>query len=351
MRKYVSEVNESIRDARRQLVGYLLEKDKVWFENSSERHQEKNVSPRRKKQDWAIKTRKRETQLSRAAKPRKGHSDRGIFGAAAKGYNDINALNSSRETLLHVAATNGHLAIMEYLISKGAKPDVKDKKGRTPLHRAAEKGHGDAVKVLLRCGASMYSLDKEGKMPLHVAAQNSHGHILKVLLREEARSYRNQHNFLHRAALKDDSSLVKMLLKSGASIDGKDGRGQTALSYALSRGFENTAKVLLEAGARVDSSMAERAFNSNHPSIFKMLLGYSKDLPSDLMESTLFKAVQKNLHSVVAALADRGTDVNAYNEMQYTPLLLACETGVFVVVARGRRAPVLQGIQTSLWRL
>uniref|UniRef100_A0A8B9EK31 Uncharacterized protein n=1 Tax=Anser cygnoides TaxID=8845 RepID=A0A8B9EK31_ANSCY len=152
------------------------------------------------------------------AKPRKGHSDRGIFGAAAKGClselektlkdNDINALNSSRETLLHVAATNGHLAIMEYLISKGAKPDVKDKKGRTPLHRAAEKGHGDAVKVLLRCGASMYSLDKEGKMPLHVAAQNSHGHILK----------------------------------SGASIDGKDGRGQTALSYALSRGIKSVIK-------------------------------------------------------------------------------------------------------------
>uniref|UniRef100_A0A8B9CZ62 Uncharacterized protein n=1 Tax=Anser brachyrhynchus TaxID=132585 RepID=A0A8B9CZ62_9AVES len=142
--------------------------------------------------------------------------------------------------------------------------DSKDKKGRTPLHRAAEKGHGDAVKVLLRCGASMYSLDKEGKMPLHVAAQNSHGHILKVLLREEARSYRNQHNFLHRAALKDDSSLVKMLLKSGASIDGKDGRGQTALSYALSRGFENTAKVLLEAGARVDSSMAERLVTPLH---------------------------------------------------------------------------------------
>lgn len=337
MRKYVSEVNDSIRDARRQLVGYLLEKDKVWFENRSERHKEKKETPRRKKQDWAIKTRKKETHLSRAAKPRKGRSDRGIFGAVAKGClseiektlkdNDINALNSSRETLLHVAAANGHLAVMEYLISRGAKPDVKDKKGRTPLHRAAEKGHGDAVKVLLRCGASMYSLDTEGKMPLHVAAQNSHGHVLMVLLREEARSYRNQHNFLHRAALKDESSLVERLLKSGASVDGKDERGQTALSYALSQGFENTAKVLLEAGARVDSSMAERAFNSNNPSIFKVLLEYSKDLPSDLMESALFKAVQKNLHDIVAVLADRGTDVNAYNEMQYTPLLLACETG------------------------
>uniref|UniRef100_A0A663FJV8 CARD domain-containing protein n=1 Tax=Aquila chrysaetos chrysaetos TaxID=223781 RepID=A0A663FJV8_AQUCH len=93
--------------------------------------------------------------------------------------------------------------------------DVKDKKGRTPLHGAAEKGHGDAVKMLLK---------------------------------EEARSYRNQRNFLHMAALKDESSLAKI-------------------------------------------------------------------------------AVQENLHGIVAALIDRGTDINAYNEMQYTPLLLACETG------------------------
>ncbi|KAM6124599.1 CARD- and ANK-domain containing inflammasome adapter protein-like [Pterocles gutturalis] len=336
MRKYVSEVNESIGDARRQLVGYLIEKDKFWFENSSERHQEKKDTPRRKKQGRAVKKGK-ETQLSRAAKPRKDHAAVGIFDVVAKGYlselektlndNDINALNSSSETLLHVAAANGHPTIMEYLISKGAKIDVKDKKGRTPLHRAAGKGHGDAVKVLLRHGAYMYSLDTEGKTPLHLAAQNNHSHILKMLLKEEARSYRNRHNFLHMAALKDESSLAKMLLKASAFADGKDERGQTALSYAVSQGFESTAKVLLEAGASVDSNMAETAFNNNHPSIFKTLLEYSKDLSSETMESALFRAVQKNLHGIVAALIDRGTDINAYNEMQYTPLLLACGTG------------------------
>ncbi|XP_074008689.1 CARD- and ANK-domain containing inflammasome adapter protein-like [Numenius arquata] len=336
MRKYVSEVNESIGDARRQLVGYLLEKDKVWFENSSEKHQEKD-SPRRKKHGRAIKKKEKETQLSRAAKPRKDHSDISIFDAVAKGYlselektlkdNDINALNSSSETLLHVAAANGHLAIIEYLISKGAKIDVKDKKGRTPLHRAAENGHGDAVKVLLRCGAYMYSLDTEGKTPLHLATQNNHNHILKMVLKEEERSYRNQHNFLHMAALKDESSLAKMLLKAGASVDGKNERGQTALSYAVSLGSENTAKVLLEAGASVDSNMVERAFNSNHPSVCKTLLEYSKDLSSDIMELALFRAVQENLHGIVAALIDRGADINTCNEMQYTPLLLACETG------------------------
>uniref|UniRef100_A0A8C0EQD9 Uncharacterized protein n=1 Tax=Bubo bubo TaxID=30461 RepID=A0A8C0EQD9_BUBBB len=207
--------------------------------------------------------------------------------------NDIDALNSSSETLLHVAAANGHLMIMEYLISKGAKTDVKDRKGRTPLHRAAEKGHGDAVKMLLQHGAYMYSLDTEGKTPLHLAAQKNHSHIVKMILKEEARSYRNKHNFLHMAALKDESRLAKMLLKAGASTEGKDERGQTALSYAVSQGSENTAKVLLEAGASVDSNMAER----------------------------------KNLHGIVAALIDRGADINACNEIQYTPLLLACGTG------------------------
>uniref|UniRef100_A0A8C6ZUT6 Uncharacterized protein n=1 Tax=Nothoprocta perdicaria TaxID=30464 RepID=A0A8C6ZUT6_NOTPE len=123
------------------------------------------------------------------------------------------------------------------------------------------------------------------------------------------------------------TDLAKMLLKNGVPVDGKDEKGQTALSCAISRGVENTDKVLLEAGASVDSKMAERALKGNHPSIFKVLLEYCKDLSSNTMESALFKAVQKNLHSIVAALVDRGTAINAYNEMQYTPLLLACETG------------------------
>uniref|UniRef100_A0A8D0KYA7 Ankyrin 3 n=1 Tax=Strix occidentalis caurina TaxID=311401 RepID=A0A8D0KYA7_STROC len=249
--------------------------------------------------------------------------------------NDIDALNSSSETLLHVAAANGHLTIMEYLISKGAKTDVKDRKGRTPLHRAAEKGHGDAVKVLLRHGAYMYSLDMEGKTPLHLAAQNNHGHIVKMILKEEARSYRNKHNFLHMAALKDESSLAKTLLKAGASTEGKDERGQTALSYAVSQGSENTAKVLLEAGASVDSNMAERAFNSNHPSIFKILLEYSKDLAvqknlhasfgikTPASDTALHLAVQAGAASLTNLLLHKGMGINLRNQADETPLHVA----------------------------
>uniref|UniRef100_A0ACB8F4M9 Uncharacterized protein n=1 Tax=Sphaerodactylus townsendi TaxID=933632 RepID=A0ACB8F4M9_9SAUR len=240
---------------------------------------------------------------------------------------DINAVNPSNETLLHIAAAHGHVKIIDYLISKGAKLDVKDKKGRIPLHIAAEKGHNDAVKILLQAGANMYSLDQEGKTPLHLASRNHHTHVLKSILGEEVRRYKYQHNFLHMAALKDDSNLVQILLKHGAPVDAKDETGQTALGYAVSQGFEKTVKVLLEAGATIDSGIIDAAFNSNNQSVFKLLLDYSKGLSPDTMVSALYKAIQKDLYGIVAALIERGTDINAHNEMHYTPLLVACEMG------------------------
>ncbi|XP_032659033.1 CARD- and ANK-domain containing inflammasome adapter protein-like [Chelonoidis abingdonii] len=351
VKKYVSDVNESIGDARRQLVGYLLEKDKEWTETTSEQNQEKKDIPRHilSKQERATKEKVKQTQNLPAAKPKKDDSNAvSIFDAAAKGdlsdlaevlkENNINAVNASNETLLHIAAANGRVAIIEYLINKGAKLDVKDKKGRTPMHRAAEKGRDDAVKVLLQAGAYIYSLDKEAKTPLHLAAQNHHTHILKRILKK-ARCYKNQQNFLHMAALKDESNFAQMLLKNGAPVDAKDEKGQTALGYAISHGFEKTVKVLLEAGANIDSNITDVAFNNNKQSIFRILLEYAKGLSPDIMVSALFKAVQKNLHGTVAALVDRGIDINVRNEMQYTPLLMACEMGrtetAEVLIAKG----------------
>uniref|UniRef100_A0A8C8AXS1 Uncharacterized protein n=1 Tax=Otus sunia TaxID=257818 RepID=A0A8C8AXS1_9STRI len=237
------------------------------FLSRTEWHQENKESPRRKKQEWNIKKKGKNPQLSRTAKPRKDHADVGIFDAVAKGYlselektwrdNDINALNSSSETLLHVAAANGHLTIMD--------------------------------------------LDTEGKTPLHLAAQNNHGHIVKMILKEEARNYRNKHNFLHMAALKDESSLVKMLLKAGASTEGKDERGQTALSYAVSQGSENTAKVLLEAGASVDSITE--------------------------LVTPLHIASQRGNTDVAQQLLHHKADVNVKDKQSKSPLHFAAERG------------------------
>ena len=47
--------------------------------------------------------------------------------------NDVNAVNSMGLTAVDGAANRGSDDIIEYLVSQGAKLDVKDNEGRTPL--------------------------------------------------------------------------------------------------------------------------------------------------------------------------------------------------------------------------
>ena len=46
---------------------------------------------------------------------------------------DVNAVNSMGLTALHGAANRGSDDIIQFLVDKGAKLDVKDKEGRTAL--------------------------------------------------------------------------------------------------------------------------------------------------------------------------------------------------------------------------
>lgn len=59
---------------------------------------------------------------------------------------DVNAANNLGNTALHYAALQGNERIVEFLVSKGAKLDVKNKQGRTP----AEVAKGRAAEVFIR---------------------------------------------------------------------------------------------------------------------------------------------------------------------------------------------------------
>ncbi|KAL4634959.1 ankyrin-3-like [Arapaima gigas] len=324
IRTYVGEINKNVRDARRQLIGYLLERDKE--------------EPHAHKSDFTL-----QNNVYAAATFKKGmseateHKHDGIFGAAATGKlsqlkellkgKDVNALYSSQETLLHIAAQHDQVAAIKFLLGKGAKLDMRDSQGRTALHSSAEMGHVSATKELLRMGADIYATDKHSDMPINLAAHNRHHSIIKSIAEEEIRHHKNQRTFLHIAAIKNNYSLAKVLLQSGSPVDVKDNQRKTSLFHAVNHRSENTARVLLEAGAKVDSDIMETAFSLNDQSMFNLLLNYAKELPLDAMQSVLFRAVQRNLEWIIAALIDKGTNVNSRNDLQYTPLLLAAELG------------------------
>ncbi len=49
---------------------------------------------------------------------------------------DVNALTSANETALMLAASNAKVAVVDYLLEKGANPNLKDAKGKTALDYA-----------------------------------------------------------------------------------------------------------------------------------------------------------------------------------------------------------------------
>jgi len=78
---------------------------------------------------------------------------------AEKGAN-INAVNKNGFTLLHVAAANGNLDVVKYLIEeKGTNIDAKDKNGNSPLDLATQNGYLDTVKYLAGKGADISTLN------------------------------------------------------------------------------------------------------------------------------------------------------------------------------------------------
>ena len=61
--------------------------------------------------------------------------------------NDVNAVNSDKETALHGAAYRGVNPVVQYLVDKGAKLDAKDLRGWTPLLIANGIDYSDFYKV------------------------------------------------------------------------------------------------------------------------------------------------------------------------------------------------------------
>jgi len=96
------------------------------------------------------------------------------------------------DTALHLAAAGYRVDIARELLSRGADPGAKNRRGARPLHYAADGGPGlphwdpgaqaAVIEQLLEAGAEADAADDDGVTPLHRAARTRCAAAVRALL-------------------------------------------------------------------------------------------------------------------------------------------------------------------------
>ena len=278
---------------------------------------------------------------------------RAVIDAQVRADNPHEAGN----TALHCAVNRGHRAIAQLLISRGSPLHIKNSRKQTPLDCAFTKKDKHLIECLLQLGApfdpallppdvefpgrELFQAIVTGNSPqlapalreienhhiireaLSYALTQRHADSIKILSNRLATipdveflvtQYRAEKNnaaaakeptilnhlrdalitALLLAVNKQNENFVKLILESGISGD-EITAGDTPLSVALSRGFENIAIALLE--GKVDPNKAAPG----------------RDKPLSISAS-------KGYDHIVKLLLERGAHINAKSNSQLTPL-------------------------------
>lgn len=157
-------------------------------------------------------------------------------------------------TPLHRAAFFRHFAILRVLLWGGANPDIFDNLGNVPLHMAATSGCMATMAILLEAGANTTARTHDRYTPLHLAVVFNKVDVVGMLLRA-SRSSMELIDMYHGitplswAARMPLTPVLRVLLSAGANVDSRSPAGLTPLHWACCFNCAENVELLLEAGA------------------------------------------------------------------------------------------------------
>ena len=152
----------------------------------------------------------------------------------------INKQSFKKLTALHIALEkNINPQIALHLIQAGANVNAVDENENTALHYAVGIKSIEIVKAMIKAGADLELENDELNNALMMAVAADDLQMMQLLIGSGAvvkAGSKKGHEVLHTAAYHSNNmETVKMLLKAGANVNGKDDVGNTALLYAVWR--------------------------------------------------------------------------------------------------------------------
>ena len=81
---------------------------------------------------------------------------------------DVNIIDEEKCPVLNYAVKTQQEDFVKFFLSKGANPNLKDKKGNTPLILAFQNGNKNIINLLLKANADMDLINNDKETPFDV---------------------------------------------------------------------------------------------------------------------------------------------------------------------------------------
>jgi len=259
---------------------------------------------------------------------------------------DVNATQGDGATALHWAAHGDDLAMADLLIRSGARARVANELGATPLHLACTNRSAPMVERLLAAGADPKAALSGGETVLMTCARAGSARAVRALIDRgadvSAKEPHHQQTALMWAVAERHPDVVQVLIDAGADVRARSlaypqtvvgeqtqraGReelnytvmrgGATPLLFAARVGDEQSARMLLKAGADANDSQPDGvsalvlAAHSGNGGVAALLLEHGAD-PNAFGSgyTALHAAILRSDLKLVKALLVRGAKLD-----------------------------------------
>ncbi|BBB15883.1 ankyrin repeat domain protein [Candidatus Rickettsiella viridis] len=251
---------------------------------------------------------------------------------------EINSLDPvGNVSALHLAVKNGKEELVKYLLSHGAELSQQDTNGDTPLHMAVKRGNWTITKLLLSHSAKeLYSRNHLGETPLHTAVIIKNVNVAKLLISHKVAKLSNQvadNKILLNVAIEnEDLEMIKLLLTHKVKLAIAD--TASLLELVVKRNRIDILEILLH---RRDIKLSKQDFNIilsfaaeyNRLDMAKMALSRGAKLSSqdNLGNTPLHMAARSGHKEMAQWLIKRGAKLSSQDNLGNTPLHMAARNG------------------------
>ncbi|MGB6946288.1 MAG: ankyrin repeat domain-containing protein [Bryobacteraceae bacterium] len=230
------------------------------------------------------------------------------------------------------AVQSGDQEQVRHLLKTHADVNLPDADGTTPLEWAVYNDDLATAQMLLRAGANPSTANRDGVTPLSLAATNRNAAMAEALLKAGADANAKLPGgttMLMAAARTGNPEIVRLLIEHSADVSAKgEEYGETALIWAVEENHADAAKVLIAHGADVNERTNPLVRSKDRFG----LEGVLTILPHGNWTPLMYAARQGSLDAA-RVLVDAGAKLNVTDPDKTTPLLFAIINGHYDTAA------------------